>query len=110
MLGRFDELIGAHRGAFQTVKSDEPRFRRAGFKLENVFGPPIVVPRTAATLLRTLNIALGGIVFSLYYSGRKGAGYAAATPLKLIGFQLNRGPDQPLQSPEAEKPLRSDVS
>lgn len=35
-----DEPVDAHRGAFQACKSDEPRFRRAGFKLENVFAPP----------------------------------------------------------------------
>lgn len=36
----FDEPVDAHRGAFQACKSDEPRFRKAGFKLENVFAPP----------------------------------------------------------------------
>ncbi len=39
----FDELIDSHKGAFQTVKSDEPRFRKAGFKLENVFAGPIAI-------------------------------------------------------------------
>ncbi len=37
----YDEEINAHRGAFQSVKSDDPEFRRKGFKLENVFAPPI---------------------------------------------------------------------
>lgn len=36
----FDEPVDSHRGAFQACKSDEPRFRKAGFKLENVFAPP----------------------------------------------------------------------
>ncbi len=39
----FDEPVDAHRGAFQACKSDDPRFRRAGFKLENVFAPPTSV-------------------------------------------------------------------
>ena len=37
----FDELVDAHKGALQAVKSDEPRFRAMGFKLENVFVGPI---------------------------------------------------------------------
>ena len=39
----FDETIDSHKGAFQTVKSDDPRFRSAGFKLENVFAGPIAI-------------------------------------------------------------------
>ncbi len=39
----FDEPVDAHRGAFQACKSDDPRFRKAGFKLENVFAPPTSV-------------------------------------------------------------------
>jgi choline dehydrogenase-like flavoprotein len=39
--GLFDEPVDAHRSAFQAVKSDEPRFRKAGIKLENNFAPPI---------------------------------------------------------------------
>jgi choline dehydrogenase-like flavoprotein len=39
----FDEPIDAHKGAFQAVKSDDLRFRQQGFKLENVFAPPIGV-------------------------------------------------------------------
>lgn len=41
--GLFDEPVDAWRGAFQTVKSYDARFRQAGFKLENVFAPPISV-------------------------------------------------------------------
>lgn len=37
----FDEVVDAHKGALQAVKSDEPRFRAMGFKLENVFAGPI---------------------------------------------------------------------
>ena len=39
----FDEEIDAHKGAFQGVKSQDAYFRQAGFKLENVFGPPISI-------------------------------------------------------------------
>lgn len=37
----FDEPIDAHKGAFQAVCSHDPRMRQAGFKLENVYAPPI---------------------------------------------------------------------
>ncbi|MEW6055522.1 MAG: GMC family oxidoreductase [Bdellovibrionota bacterium] len=37
----FDEPIDAHKGAFQSVKSDDKKMRAQGFKLENVFAPPI---------------------------------------------------------------------
>jgi len=39
----FDEPVDAHKGALQGVKSQDPGFRRRGFKLENVFAPPISV-------------------------------------------------------------------
>ncbi|MCS7197757.1 MAG: GMC family oxidoreductase [Candidatus Bipolaricaulota bacterium] len=39
----FDEPVDAHKGAFQAIKSDDPRFRAQGFKLENVFAPPVAV-------------------------------------------------------------------
>ncbi len=37
----FDEPVDAHKGAFQAVKSEDAKLRRAGYKLENVFAPPI---------------------------------------------------------------------
>ncbi|MCM2276815.1 MAG: GMC family oxidoreductase [Oligoflexia bacterium] len=37
----FDEPVDAHKGAFQAVKSEDRRLREQGFKLENVFAPPI---------------------------------------------------------------------
>lgn len=37
----FNEPVDAHKGAFQTVKSHDPKLRAAGFKLENVFAQPI---------------------------------------------------------------------
>ena len=43
MFGVFDEIIDAHKGAFQSVKSDDPRFRSRGFKLENVYAQPIAI-------------------------------------------------------------------
>jgi choline dehydrogenase-like flavoprotein len=43
VFGLFDEPIDAHKGAFQAIKSDDARFRLGGFKLENVFAPPIGV-------------------------------------------------------------------
>lgn len=42
-LAMFNEPIDAHKGALQAVKSDDKRFREAGFKLENVFVGPIGV-------------------------------------------------------------------
>jgi choline dehydrogenase-like flavoprotein len=37
----FDEPIDAHKGAFQAVKSADRKLRQAGYKLENVYAPPI---------------------------------------------------------------------
>lgn len=37
----FDQPIDAFKGAFQAVKSYDPKLREAGFKFENVFAPPI---------------------------------------------------------------------
>lgn len=42
-LGVYDEPVNAHRGPLQSYKSDDPTFRRGGFKLENVFGPPVAI-------------------------------------------------------------------
>jgi choline dehydrogenase-like flavoprotein len=41
VLALYDEPVDAFRGAFQTMKSDDAGFRRRGFKLENVFAPPV---------------------------------------------------------------------
>lgn len=38
--GVYDEEINAHKGMFQSVASKDPRFRKRGFKLENVFAGP----------------------------------------------------------------------
>ena len=37
----FDEPVDAHKGAFQSVKSEDAKLRAAGLKLENVYAPPI---------------------------------------------------------------------
>lgn len=39
----FDEPVDAHKGVLQGAKSLDPGFRKRGFKLENVFAPPISV-------------------------------------------------------------------
>ncbi|MTI14562.1 GMC family oxidoreductase N-terminal domain-containing protein [Sansalvadorimonas verongulae] len=38
-----DEIVDAHKGAFQALKSDDIRFRKQGFKLENVFAGPAAI-------------------------------------------------------------------
>jgi choline dehydrogenase-like flavoprotein len=42
-LGVYDAPINAHRGPLQSYKSDDPTFRRGGFKLENIFAPPVAI-------------------------------------------------------------------
>ncbi|MFM1920974.1 MAG: hypothetical protein RLZZ303_2608 [Candidatus Hydrogenedentota bacterium] len=39
----FKEPVNAHRGALQGVASEDPNMRREGYKLENVFAPPIAI-------------------------------------------------------------------
>lgn len=39
----FDEPIDSHKGVLQGVKSLDPEFRKKGFKLENVFAPPVAI-------------------------------------------------------------------
>ncbi|MGH7788560.1 MAG: FAD-dependent oxidoreductase [Candidatus Binatia bacterium] len=57
-LGVYDRPINAHRGPLQSYKSDDPIFRRGGFKLENVFAPPVAIamllPGFGATHLRRM--------------------------------------------------------
>ncbi|MBB5019810.1 choline dehydrogenase-like flavoprotein [Chitinivorax tropicus] len=38
---RYREPVNAQRGPLQSYKSADPHFRKQGFKLENVFAPPI---------------------------------------------------------------------
>lgn len=42
-LGFYDHPINSHKGPFQSMKSDDPQFRKDNFKLENVFGPPVAL-------------------------------------------------------------------
>jgi choline dehydrogenase-like flavoprotein len=39
--GVFKEIVDAHKGAFQAVRSEDKRFRRQGIKFESNFAPPI---------------------------------------------------------------------
>jgi len=43
ILAMYDEPVNAHKGTFQGFKSADPNFRKAGFKLENVFAPPVAI-------------------------------------------------------------------
>jgi choline dehydrogenase-like flavoprotein len=42
-LGVYDQPVNAHHGPLQSYKSNDPYFRRGGFKLENVFAPPVAI-------------------------------------------------------------------
>ena len=42
-LGFQNDIVDAHKGMFQSVASKDPSFRAQGFKLENVFAPPISI-------------------------------------------------------------------
>lgn len=42
-LALFDEPVDAHKGVLQGAKSLDDGFRKRGFKLENVFAPPISI-------------------------------------------------------------------
>ncbi|MBI2421388.1 MAG: GMC family oxidoreductase [Candidatus Hydrogenedentes bacterium] len=42
-LAVFDEPVDSHKGVLQGAKSLDPGFRKRGFKLENVFAPPIAI-------------------------------------------------------------------
>lgn len=41
--GIYDQIVDSYKGAFQTVCSHDESFRHKGFKLENVFAPPISI-------------------------------------------------------------------
>jgi choline dehydrogenase-like flavoprotein len=43
ILGLYDKKIDAFRGPLQSYKSNDPSFRQKGFKLENVFAPPVAI-------------------------------------------------------------------
>lgn len=52
-------------------------------------------PALLAPLLRTLNIGIKGVVFSLYYSGYHRATYQGKTGLDAIDYHVHCAPDQP---------------
>lgn len=43
VMALYDRHINAHKGPLQTYKSADPGFRLKGFKLENVFAPPVAI-------------------------------------------------------------------
>ncbi len=42
-LAIYDKKINAQKGPLQSFKSADPNFRKNGFKLENVFAPPVAI-------------------------------------------------------------------
>ncbi len=43
VLGLYDKIINSHKGPLQSYKSYDRNFRIKGFKLENVFAPPVAI-------------------------------------------------------------------
>ncbi len=43
LLGLYDFPVNSHLGPLQSFKSSDPNFRKKGFKLENVFAPPVAI-------------------------------------------------------------------
>ncbi len=43
VLGLYDREINSHKGPLQSMKSADKNFRIKGFKLENVFAPPVAI-------------------------------------------------------------------
>ncbi len=43
VIAMYDHEINAHKGPLQSYKSQDPHFRAKGFKLENVFAPPVAI-------------------------------------------------------------------
>lgn len=46
-------------------------------------------PEPFASLFRTMDMGLRGMIVSLYYSGLKGQDFKGKTPLELIGYEVN---------------------
>lgn len=42
-VGFLEEAVDSHKGALQSLKSSDPRFRPQGFKFENVFAGPVSI-------------------------------------------------------------------
>ena len=43
VLAMYEDKVNSHKGAFQGFKSNDPNFRNSGFKLENVYAPPVAI-------------------------------------------------------------------
>jgi len=43
VLAMYEDEVNSHKGAFQGFKSNDPNFRKSGFKLENVYAPPVAI-------------------------------------------------------------------
>jgi choline dehydrogenase-like flavoprotein len=43
VLALYEDAVNSHKGAFQGFKSNDPNFRKSGFKLENVYAPPVAI-------------------------------------------------------------------
>lgn len=54
MFGVYDKPVQAWKGPMQSWKTSDPRFRAKGFKLENVFAPPVAVSMLLPALGREL--------------------------------------------------------
>lgn len=54
-----------------------------------------LLPGPPGALLRMAEIALKGLVMTLYYSGKVGPGYAGAVPNVIIGFTPRMTPPSP---------------
>jgi hypothetical protein len=52
-------------------------------------------PEPIATYLRKLDMDLRGVLYSLYYSGMKGAEFTGRTPLEVMEFEPKRVPRDP---------------
>lgn len=52
-------------------------------------------PAMIAPLLRTVNIGIKGVVFSLYYSGYHRTTYQGKTGIDAIDYHVHCAPDQP---------------
>lgn len=49
-----------------------------------------ILPDAIANTVRLVDTGLRGIIFTLYYSGKKGKNYLGKTPLEIIGYDINR--------------------
>lgn len=69
-------------------------------KLVNMMNHHDRYPALVAALLRLLNLALKGVVMSLYYSGMTGHNYAGPKPFDVMEYSLHCEPDEAPQACE----------